>query len=218
MRRLAALGIAVLVVLLLGVAQLVLPGIAAQRLRDRLARSGTVLEVTVDAFPAIKLLWHQADHVVVRMADYRSSTADLGSSLAQTGDAGTLDASAATVHAGLLTLRNATLRKRGDTLTGTAQVSEADLRAAVPFLDNVQPVAAGNGTLTLRGTATLFGVTASADATVGAQSGKLLVQPDLPFGGLATVTLFDNPHVAVESVSATPLPGGFGVAATAHLQ
>jgi LmeA-like phospholipid-binding len=218
MRRLAALGITVLVLVLLGVAQLVLPGIAAQRLRDRLAHSGTVLEVKVDAFPAIKLLWHQADHVVVRMADYRSSTADLGDSLAQTSDAGTVDASAATVHAGLLTLRNATLRKRGDTLTGTAQVSEADLRAAVPFLDNVQPVAAVNGTLTLRGTATLFGVTASADATVGAQNGKLLVQPDLPFGGLATVTLFDNPHVAVESVSAAPLAGGFGVAATAHLQ
>ncbi len=218
MRRLAALGIAVLVVLLFGLAQLVLPGIAAQRLRDRLARSGTVLEVKVDAFPAIKLLWHHADHVVVRMADYRSSRADLGSSLAQTGDAGTLDASAAIVHAGLLTLRNAILRKRGDTLTATAQVTEADLRSAVPFLDNVQPVAAGNGTLTLRGTASLFGVTASADATVGAQAGKLLVQPDLPFGGLATVTLFDNPHVAIQAISATAAPGGLTVTATARLQ
>ena len=47
-----------------------LPGIAAQRLRDRLSRSGRVLEVKVEAFPAIELLWHQADRVVVRMASY----------------------------------------------------------------------------------------------------------------------------------------------------
>ena len=65
-----------------------------------------------------------------------------------------------------MTLRNATLSKRGHQLTGGALVTEADLRAAVPFLDGVQPVASGNGNLTLRGTATVFGVTASVDATV----------------------------------------------------
>ncbi len=218
MRRLAMLGFAVVVLLVLGVGQLVLPGIAAQRVRDRLARNGTVLEVKVDAFPAIKLLWHQADSVVIRMGDYHSSASDLGSSLAQAGDAGSLDASATTVRAGLLTLRDATLRKRGETLTGTARVTEADLKASVPFLDNVMPVASGSGTLTLRGTASLFGVSATADATVGTSNGQLLVQPDLPFGGLATVTLFSNPHVSVQSVSAAPAPGGFTVTATARLR
>lgn len=217
MRRLALLGFAVVVLLILGVGQLVLPGIAAQRLRDRLARNGTVLEVKVDAFPAIKLLWHQADSVVIRMGGYHSSTSDLGRSLAQAGDAGSLDASATTVRAGLLTLRDATLRKRGDTLTGSARVTEADIKASVPFLDNVQPVASGTGTLTLRGTVSLFGVSATADATVGISGGQLLVQPDVPFGGLATVTLFSAPHVEVRSVSATPAPRGFTVTATARL-
>ena len=47
MRRLGALALAGLVVVLLVVAQLVLPGIAVQRLHDRLARSGRVLEVKV---------------------------------------------------------------------------------------------------------------------------------------------------------------------------
>ncbi|MFZ0377875.1 MAG: hypothetical protein WAL38_08625, partial [Solirubrobacteraceae bacterium] len=65
-----ALGVAGLVLLVLVVAQLVLPGIAADRLRDQLARSGTVISVKVSAFPAIELLWGDADSVVVRLGRY----------------------------------------------------------------------------------------------------------------------------------------------------
>jgi hypothetical protein len=36
-------------------------------------------------------------------------------------------------------------------------------------------------------------------------------------GGLAMVRIFSNPHVAVDSVSAAPAPGGFKVLATGHL-
>jgi hypothetical protein len=208
-RRLIALAAAAVVLVVLVVAQLVLPGIAAQRLRDRLARSGTVLDVSVSAFPAIKLLWHRADRVVVRMGRYASSSGELGGTLAQTADVGTIDASVQEFNSGLLTLRNAHLRKRGDELAGSATVTQADLRSAVPFLDNVQPVASGGGRLTLRGTASLLGLSATVDATVVAQNGALRVAPDVPFGGLATITLFDDPRVRVESVGARSIPGGF---------
>jgi hypothetical protein len=217
-RRIVLLASAGVVILVLVVAQFVLPGIAEQRLRDRLARHGTVLSVKVEAFPAITLLWHHADKVVIRMASYRAGSASLGGQLAQAGDVGSLEASAGVLEAGLLRLRHATLRKRGDELTATATVTESDLRSAVPVLDNVQPLASSDGALTLRGTATLFGLTASADATVAAQDGKLLVAPDVPFGGLATLTLFDNPHVAVQDVSASPADGGFTVSASARLR
>jgi hypothetical protein len=217
-RRAAALASAGVVLVLLVVAQLVLPGIAARRLRDRLARSGTVLKVEVEAFPAIKLLWHRADRVVVRVAQYRSSPSSLGSLLDQTGDSGSLDASASELDTGLLTLRDATLRKRGDELTGTARVTESDLRSAVPFLDRVQPIESGDGQLTLRGTATLLGVTASIDATVAAQDGRLIVQPDIPLGGFATITVFADPHLAVEGVSASAAAGGFSVSARGKLR
>jgi hypothetical protein len=217
MRRIAILLAIGVVLVLLVVAQLVLPGIATQNLRDRLARSGTVLHVEVDAFPAIKLLWHHADKVVVRMGQYRSTSSHLGSTLSQAADVGTLDASAQVVRAGLLTLRDASLSKRGQELIGRARVNEADLRAAVPFLDAVTPVASGNGRLTLRGTATLLGVTGSVDATVGAQNGRLVVSPNVPFGGLATVTVFSNPHVVVQGVGAAAAAGGFSVTATGRL-
>src|ERR1700742_2588000 len=169
MRRLAAIAVAGLVVVLLVVAQLVLPGIAGQRLRDRLSRSGRVLQVHVSAFPAIKLLWHDADTVVVRMATYSATPSSLPSTLDQTGSVGSRHASAQTFRDGLLTLHDASLVKQGNRLTGSAVVAEADLRAAVPFLSSITPVASADGRLTLRGTATFLGLSATVDATVSAQ-------------------------------------------------
>lgn len=218
MRRLAAFGVAGLVVVVLGVAQLVLPGIAAQHLRDQLARSGQVLDVRVDAFPAIELLWHDADKVVIRLGRYRPPTGRLGGTLNQAGDVGTLAASAREVDYGLLTLHDATLAKRDGRLTGTATVTQSDLRTALPILRSVTPVASADGRLILRGTASLFGLTASADATVRAENGSLVVVPDVPFGGIATVTVFSDPHVRVQSVSASAAPGGFSVTGRAILR
>jgi hypothetical protein len=217
MRRLAALVAAGLVVVLLVASQLVLPGIATQRLRDRLARSGQVLEVKVSAFPAIELLWHHADSLVVRMASYQASPAKLPGTLDQAGSVGSLRASAQVFKDGLLTLHNARLVKQGNRLTGSALVAESDLRSAVPFLNSLTPVASADGRLTLRGTATLLGISATVDATVSAQDGKLVVSPDVPFGGLATITAFSDPRIKVQAVSASPAPGGFEVRGTARL-
>lgn len=218
MRRLAALAVAGVVVVLLAVAQLVLPGIATQHLRDRLARSGRVLEVRVSAFPAIQLLWHHADSVVIRMASYRAPPARLAGTLAQAGNVGSLRASAQVFRDGLLTLHDASLVKHGSRLSANAAVAESDLRTAVPFLTSLTPIASADGRLTLRGTATLLGVSATVDATVSAQDGKLVVAPDVPFGGLATITLFSDPRIRVQGVSATPVPGGFRVRGTAILR
>lgn len=218
MRRIIAIATAGVVILVLVVAQLALPGIAADRLRDRLNKSGNVISVEVHAFPAIKLLWNHADRVVVRMSSYHSGAGPLGSLLSETSDVGSLDASAQEFSSGLLTVRNAALRKRGNQLVGTALVTEADLRRSLPILQSVVPVASSEGRLTLRGTASLFGVTATVDATVSASDGRLDVSPDVPFGGFATVTVFSNPRVQVESVGATTAPGGFRVTATGSLR
>lgn len=213
-----ALGLAGVVLLLLAVAQLVLPGIAEQRLRDRLGRHGRVLSVSVSAFPAIELLWHHADRVVVRMATYSSSSSSLQSSVGQVAEAGSLDASARELRAGLLIVHDASLLKRGQVLTGRGTVSESDLRAALPILDSVTPVGSSGGQLTLQGTGTLLGVSATLDATVRSDAGSLVVAPDVPFGGLATITLFSNPAIAVQSVSAAPAPGGFSATVQARMR
>src|SRR6201992_3312485 len=198
MRRIIAIATAGVVILVLLVGQLLLPGIAADRLKDRLSKSGNVISVEVHAFPAIKLLWNHADRVVVRMGRYQSDAGTLGDLLGQTSDVGSVDASAQQFTSGLLTVRDAALRKRGNQLVGTALVTEADLRRSVPILQSVVPVASSDGRLTLRGTASLFGVTATVDATASASDGNLVVSPDVPFGGFATITVFSDPHVEVQ--------------------
>ncbi|HET6865150.1 MAG TPA: hypothetical protein VFH80_04470 [Solirubrobacteraceae bacterium] len=218
MRRLIALGVVGVVLLVLVIAQLVLPGIATNVLRDQLSKSGTVLSVSVRAFPAVELLWGQADSVVVRMGRYQAGASEIGNKLGRAADVGSLDVSAQVVQSGVLTLRNARLRKQGNELIGSATVMQSDLRAAVPFLDDVQPVASSDGQLVLRGTASLLGLNASVDAVVAARNGALVVAPDVPFGGIATITLLDDPHVRVQSVSAVAVPGGFKVRAEALIQ
>ena len=105
----------------------------------------------------------------------------------------------------MLTLRDAKLTKRGDQLTGSARVTEADLRAALPFLEGVQPVASSNGQLTLRGTATLLGFTATLDATVSAEGGRLdRARRTSRSAGLATITVFSDPRIEVDSVAGGP--------------
>lgn len=211
-------GVAIVIVVLMAIAQLVLPGIAAQRLRDRLSRSGTVQKIEVHAFPAIELLWHQADRVVIRMSSYRSDPVALSNTVGDIANTNTLDASATSLDTGLVTLRDATLTKRGSEITASATVTQANLRAALPLLESVQPVSSSGGQLTLRGTASVLGLTATVDVTVGPRDGELVAAPDIPFGGFATVILFSNPRIAVQGVTATPAPGGFEVTALARLR
>ncbi len=218
MRRLIALGIVGVVLLVLVAAQLVLPGIAERHLRDQLSRSGTVLSVKVSAFPAIKLLWHRADSVAVRLSRYRSGASDIGGTLSGATDVGTLDVSVAELESGAITLHDVTLHKRGSEMTAGATVMQSDLRSAVPFLNNVAPVASSGGQLILRGTASVLGLSASIDAVVAVRDGAVVVAPDVPFGGIATITLFDNPHIRVGSVGAVDVPGGFKLSATARVQ
>ena len=216
MRRLTALAISLaVVVLVLLIAQLILPGIAAQRLRDRLSKSGQVEDVKVSAFPAIELLWDQADRVVVRLKSYRSNPGPLSRLLDQASEVGSLDASAGELDTGLITLHNATLRKRGNRLSGTATVTTADLRAALGgAIQNLQPVASGGGQLVFQGT--VLGVTA--DATLRAQNGALVVQPDVPILNFFTLTVFSDPHLDVQGVGAADAPGGFSLSASGRLK
>ncbi len=83
------------------------------------------------------------------------------------------------------------------------------------MLQSVVPVASASGQLVLQGTAGLFGVSATVQAVVRADQGKLVASPNVPFGGFATLTLFSDPHVAVQGVGASAVPGGFSVRGTA---
>lgn len=217
MRRAAAI-IVLVAVAAAGIAQLVLPGVAERRLRDGLSHDGHVTHVEVHAFPAIPLLWNHADRVVVRMSSASSGPGRLADLLASTRDAGQVDARVGELRATLLRLRDVHLRKRGDRLDASATVTDADLRAALPPGFNVRPVAAGGGELVFEGSANLFGRTLSARAVALASDGRLVVQPAVPFGGLAALTVFSDRRIAVRGVGARTAPGGFTLTASARVR
>jgi hypothetical protein len=216
MRRLTVVlsGFAV-VVLILAVAQVALPGIAADHIRDQLKKNGKVLEVDVSAFPAIELLWHQADSVTVKMASYRSpSPSDLSNLLDESRDTGTLHASATVLTDGLLTLHNATLTKSGTTLTGTAEVHEADIQAAFGgFVQSVTPQVSSRNQLVLQVTGGIGPFSGTIDGVVAAQGGKLVA--GIPI--LGDLTLFSDRNISVDRVGASSASGGFVVSVRGHL-
>jgi FHA domain len=205
-RAVVLAAVALAVALVFGVAQLVLPGVAEQRLRDDLARFGTVRLVHIESAPAIKLLWHRADRVDVSIDTYRSGSsghASLADFLSRTRDAGTLEVSVGTLQAQLVTLHDVRLHKQGNVLTGQARLTQHDLSAALPAFVDLRPVSASEGGIVAQVSASVLGRRVGVRIAVLADSGRVVVRPEgLPFGSLATVTVFDDPRVYVESLGA----------------
>lgn len=208
------------IVVLVG-SELLLPGMAEDRLRTDLGKSGTVQNVQVSATPALKLLFGKADRVTVRMAEVRAAgTRTLADLLEDTRPAERVDATVGAATVGPLRLRDITLRKRDGQLEGVATVTEDDL-AALPANVQVKPVeATPEGGLVFEVTAGLFGVQASARANLSVVAGDLIVKPeaDIPLlGDIATLSIFSDNRVIVESVGATEREGGFTMSAKARL-
>jgi hypothetical protein len=199
------------VVLALILAQLFLPKIAASRIASHLRKYGTVRSVSVSAWPAVELLWRHADTVTVR-AEHLSLTPDeIGKLLGEARGAGRLDMSATSIRIGSLRLTDVGLRKRGESASAGALISENDVRAALPAGASVTLLSSGAGTVQVRVSGALFGIGASLDAVAQPRAGKLVVHPaGFPFEGLQ-LTLIDQQHVYVEGVSASPAPGPEGV-------
>ena len=208
---------AVLIVLLVG-GQFVAPVIATSVLRGRLAAHGKVLSVHLSAFPWFQLLWQNADRVTARMADYTVEPGELATRLHEAAEVGTLDMTIGVLHTGPLTLHDVSFMKHGDEMRGVAQLELRDLQSALPIIRSVRPVRESSGQLVLRGTASVFGVSASVDAVVAARSGRLVVAPTGLLGAFATITLFDDPQIHVQSVTATTVPDGLRFVATGELR
>jgi FHA domain len=198
--------VALAAVAVIGVAQLVLPGVAEQKLRSDLARYGTIRRVHVESSPAIKLLWHRADRVVVAMGSYHSKPSGHGSLadfLSRTRDTGKLDVSVGTLQTRLVTLHDVRLHKEGDVLVGQARLTQPDLSAALPGFVDLHPVSASENGIVVQASASVLGHRVATRIAVLADSGRLVVRPEgLPFGSLATITVFGDPRVYVESLGA----------------
>ncbi|HEY7953460.1 MAG TPA: hypothetical protein VID70_10790 [Solirubrobacteraceae bacterium] len=204
-----ALWVAGILVVLLVAAQLLLPGLAAHTMRDRVGRYGPVLSAHVSAFPAIELLWGHAGSASLRTGALRMTQSQASELLWSARGVDSLDVAAASVAVEPLRLEAVSVRKRGSAVRLLGTLTLADLRAALPAGVQLQVLSGGGeGGLELSVGGELFGVSASIPVVVAASEGKLVAQPrGISLGGLTQVTLFSDPHLHVESATFTPLAG-----------
>jgi hypothetical protein len=207
--RIAA-GLAAAIALVLVLAQLFLPGIAASRISSRVGKYGTVESVSVSAWPAIELLWGRADSVNVRAGRLTISPKQTAKLLWDGRGAAAMRVTAPVVREGRLRLLDVSLRKRGSLLTAEAQMTQADVRAALPPGLSVRLLASGGGNVKVKASGGLFGLSASVDAVAGPSDGKLIARPLGFLLGGVRLMLFADPHVRVEAVGANALPATAG--------
>jgi len=206
---------------LLVLAQLLLPGIAADRIRSRVERYGKVASVSVSAWPAVKLLWGDADSVHVRAAALALPTGRVAPLLHEAQGIDTLTFRAESVRLGGLRLTAVSLQKQGKRLRAQGRASAADVQAALPPGVSVQLLGSRDGEVEVRASGGLFGLSASLDAVAQASGGRLVVHPSgLLLGGFA-LTLYSDPRVSVTGVSAVAgggQPPGYLLSVTALLR
>jgi hypothetical protein len=189
-------------VLVLALAQVVLPRLAASRIRARVGKYGTVESVRVKAWPAVELLWGSADSVTVRAKSLLISPAQTAKLLWEARGVNDMELTAPSAREGQLRLSDVSFSKHGRALSAQARMTEADVRAALPAGFGMQLVKSEGGEVEVRASGGLFGIGAAVDAVASAREGKLVVRPrGLLLEGLQ-LTLFSEPHMYVESVSA----------------
>jgi hypothetical protein len=199
-------------VVLLVLAQVFLPKLAASRISERIGKYGSVDSVHVSAWPAVELLWKHADSVNVHATRLRVSPAQTGKLLAEASGTDRVEVSVDSAREGPLALRDVRFHKRGSRMSATAQLGTADVTPALPPGIGVQLLGSGGGKVEVRASGGLFGVGASVDAVAEADGGKLVVHPRGLLLEALELTLFSDRRVYVTGVSASRATGLGGVA------
>src|SRR5438046_2659014 len=134
--------------------------------------NGEVVRLRRGGWPGLERLWRHADSVTVRAGHLRMSPSQTGKLLGEARGTGKIDMTAASVRVGPLILTDVSLNKRGDLASAQGQVSEANVRAALPAGVFVQLVSSEAGEVRVRVDGALFGVGASLDAVAQPRAGK----------------------------------------------
>ncbi len=195
--------------ILVALVQLIGPAVAAKVVEGKVSKYGTVRSVTVKAWPAMKLLWREADEVDVDAGTLALSPGQAVSLLGEGKGTGTVHARARVVVLGGLRLTNVGFDKDGSELKAEGTVSEPSIAKVLPSGVTVTLVGSEGGEVRVEVSGGLFGVGASVEAVAKAEDGKLVARPVGLLGSLK-LDIFESENVEVEGVEAEALVGGGG--------
>lgn len=191
-----------LAAVLLVVAQLVLPGIAADRIASRVGRYGSIVSVSVHAWPAVELLWGDAESATVSVGHLSLTPTQTAALIAEARGVANLDVTLATLAEGQLQLSDARFRKRGSALNAQATITGAAVRAVLPPAFTLTLLASGHGQVRVRASGGLFGLGSSVEAIGEARLGRLVAHPLAASLRTLSLTLFGDPRIEVTGVAA----------------
>jgi hypothetical protein len=216
--RRVAIAVAAAVVVLLVLAQLLLPRYAERRVREELSSVGTVTSVEVESFPAVELLAGEIDAVRAELASGETSGGRIGDLVAKAEHIDVLRVTAPSLTVSGLPVREARLEKDGSAIRAEGTVDRAELEARLPSGARLRGVQTSGNGVTLDGSFTILGAQLSGVARLEPRDGALVVAPQgVPFAGLATVTVFADPRLRVRSVAAEPSGAALRMRAAAAL-
>jgi hypothetical protein len=202
-----AIGGAVAIVVLVALAQVLVPGIAERSVRGKLEKYGSVESVRVRAWPAVKLIWKEADEMKVSAGRLRIAPEQAAALLKEASGVDRVLMNVRRMEVGGVGVTDAKVSKHGDRLRVEGVMSEGDIRRALPEGLEVALVKSEGGTVEVRASGGLFGVGVSVDAVARAEDGKLVLRPTgLLLSGLK-LTVFESASVYVEGVEARPSGG-----------
>lgn len=189
--------------LILALAQLILPRIAASAISSKVGRYGKVDSVNVSAFPAIEILWGHIGSVHVHARNLSLSPAQAAALIWEARGTSSLQVQADSVDVGSLALTDARLRKQGKALSAQGVASEAAVRRALPPGVSVRLLRSQDGQVEVQATGSLFGVSASVNAVAAASEGRLVAHPLGFLIEAVQLELFSDEHVYVDGVGAS---------------
>ena len=131
----------------------------------------------------------------------------LGELLDEAARSDHLDVRLATLKRGDVTLRDVVVHKDGDAAYAEATVAERELQEYLPsgVALHYDPKASGPG-IVFRGKASLLGLGVDVTARALPRDGAVVVEAEgLP---VPTTTLFSDPRLRVQRLTARPVPGG----------
>ncbi len=165
-------------IVLLALAQVVLPRIAVSRIGSRVGRYGKVQSVSVSAWPAVELLWGHVGSVHVRAESLSLSPAQAASLLWEAKGTANMNVSAESVQVGSLRLTDASLHKRGSCPdSGSSDERSGREGGACRKGLACELLRSEGGEVEVQATGGLFGVGASVNAVAGASDGALVAHP-----------------------------------------
>lgn len=197
------MALAVTVVLLVGLAELVLPGLAERRVREELEGFARVSEVRVDSTPAVKLLFGEVDSLTARLEGAESTQGAVADLIARTEKIDRLRIDADNAEITGVELTGVRLVKDGPAMRVAATLSRSELESVLPAGAEVGSISSEGGALLVDGSFDVLGFRLSGPARVEPTGGAIVLRSEEGIlAGLAQLTLFQDARVQVTALEA----------------